>query len=107
MQAYWLYLLILGAGLLEVGGDFFLKIWADTQRLSMGVLGVCVYIAGIICWAFALKFSSLSSAVTMVTLVGLLLSVLIGVLYFGETLSSYQKLGVALACISIVLIELG
>jgi multidrug transporter EmrE-like cation transporter len=107
MHTTWLYLLILGAGLLEIGGDFLLKLWADTERLSMGILGIFVYIIGIACWAFALKFSTLSSAVTMVTMVGLLLSVLIGVLYFGETLNGYQKLGVVLACVSIVLIELG
>jgi len=91
------WILIIGGSLLEVVGDFFLK----KENFS---LGLAIYFLGSYFWAICLKESELSRSIVLFTIVNLLAAIGIGILYFQETLTLKQWIGVGCAIASILLI---
>ena len=98
--------MIILAVALEVIADIFLKKWSIENKNSLLILGLGIYLIGTIFWAFSLKYEFLSKAVSIFTVLNLILVVLVGVLIFKEDLSTINKIGIALGAISIVLIEI-
>ncbi len=97
--------LILLAVLLEVAADVLFKKWSlENKNLLLG-LGLFLYFIGTVFWAFSLKHEYLSKAISVFTVLNLILVVLVGVFLFKENLSSLNKLGIALGILSVVLIE--
>lgn len=70
------------------------------------ILGFVIYAFGTIIWAFSLRYGFLSKAISILTLLNLIAVVFVGVLYFNESLSFTNKIGIAFGIISVVLIEL-
>ena len=99
-------ILTLIAVALEVVGDFSFKKWALESRWPILIIGLTIYFIGTIFWAYSLKFEFLSRGIVVFTLLNLFLTVLVGVLYFKEELSLTHEIGIILAIISIILIEL-
>jgi multidrug transporter EmrE-like cation transporter len=99
-------LLVLLATAAEVVGDIFFKKWSLGSKNILLILGFIIYGIGTILWAFSLKYEFLSKAISILTLLNLIVVVLVGVLYFNENLTLINKLGVALGIVSIILIEL-
>lgn len=83
-------------------GDFSSKLWADNPKTSLLILTVILYLGSSLLWLPALlkrnELAILGTAWSLLTILG---TVLIGVLFFDEELSSKNWLGVALACISV------
>jgi multidrug transporter EmrE-like cation transporter len=100
-----LFFIIL-ATLFEVGADILFKQWAINNKSVLIIIGMALYTVGTVIWAFSLKYNYLSKAITIFTALNLILVVLVGVLFFKEDLTLLQKIGVLLAVISVVLIEL-
>ncbi|PJE75724.1 hypothetical protein COV04_03385 [Candidatus Uhrbacteria bacterium CG10_big_fil_rev_8_21_14_0_10_48_11] len=67
---------------------------------------MAVYFIGTIFWAFSLRYDYLSKAISVFTILNLIVVVLVGVLYFNEQLSFVNKIGIVLGIASILLIEL-
>jgi len=67
---------------------------------------LAVYFIGTIFWAFSLRYDYLSKAISVFTILNLIVVVLVGVLYFNEQLSFVNKIGIVLGIASILLIEL-
>lgn len=93
------------AALFEGAGDVLLKKWAVDGRSIFFMVGVAVYIVATIVWAYTLKYEFLSKAISVVSIINLIVVILVGVLYFKEDLSTINKIGILLGIISIVLIE--
>jgi multidrug transporter EmrE-like cation transporter len=91
---------------LEVVGDVFLKKWAIQSKDILLWLGLLIYMVGSIFWIISLKFETLSKAISIFTILNLIVVVLVGVMYFKEDLSVTNKIGIALGVLSILLIEL-
>jgi multidrug transporter EmrE-like cation transporter len=98
-------LIIIGV-LLEVAGDVFFKKWALEHKNVLLYIGLLIYFSGAIFWALSLKFEYLSRAISIFTILNLIIAVLAGVLFFKENLSITNKLGIALGIISVILLEL-
>jgi multidrug transporter EmrE-like cation transporter len=90
----------------EVGADIYFKRWSQNNQLLLAAIGLLLYIVGTIFWAFSLKFESLSKAGTIFTLLNLGLIIIAGVIFFKESLSMANRVGIGLAVIAIVLMEL-
>ena len=86
-----------GRQLFEVFGDYYLK----KQQFSLGLF---IYFLGSCFWALSLKEVELSKGIVVFTVVNLLLVVGVGVVQFGESLSSKQLLGVGFALLSLILV---
>jgi multidrug transporter EmrE-like cation transporter len=99
------FILVLLATAAEVVGDIYFKKWSLGGKNILVVIGFIIYGFGTILWAFSLKYEFLSKAISILTLLNLIIVVLVGVLYFDEKLTFINKLGVALGIVSIVLIE--
>ena len=92
--------------ILEIVADIVFKKWAiDDSRYLLGV-GLAVYFIGTIFWAISLKYEHLSTAISIFTILNLIIIVLVGVIYFNEDLSLVNKLGIGLGILSVVLMEL-
>jgi len=98
--------LITFAIIFEVIGDVFFKQWSTNQKLWSLLIGLAIYAIGTIFWAISIKYELLSSAISIFTVLNLISVVLIGVLFFKESLSPVNYLGIVLGVMSIVLLEL-
>jgi len=98
--------LILLAVVLEVAGDVLFKKWALENRSTLFIAGLAIYFIGTIFWAISLKYEFLSRAITVFTVLNLVLVTLAGVLIFNEELTLANKAGIVLGVLSIILVEL-
>ena len=91
--------------MLEATGDIILKKWAISGKQTIFVLGIAVYFIATLLWALSLKYEFLSNAISIITVLNLVIVVLVGVLYFKEDLSIVNKIGIAFGIISVLMIE--
>lgn len=103
---YLFFGLILLAVLLEALGDIFVKKWSLENKNLFLLIGMVIYFAGGVFWMFSLKYEYLSKAISIFTVLNLVLIVLAGVILFKENLSLINKIGIGLGIISVILIEL-
>lgn len=102
---FWTFTL-LGVGL-EIAGDVFFKKWTVGNKPLLMWVGLIIYSIGALFWAFSLKYEMLSKAISIFTILNLVIVALIGIIFFKENISLVSKLGIVLGLISIVLIERG
>ncbi|WP_233709976.1 MULTISPECIES: DMT family transporter [unclassified Helicobacter] len=104
MKKAWIFLIL--AIVTEVVGTTSLKFFEDEKYLSyafMGTfIGVSYYFMGM-----AVKKISISVAYAMWEALGIVLISLVGFFVFEEMLSLYQRLGIILSVIGIILINFG
>ena len=98
--------LLLLAVALEVVADILLKRWSIESRNILLVVGLLAYFIGTVFWAFSLKYEFLSKAVSVFTVLNLVIVVLAGVLIFKEDLSLVNKIGIGLGILSVILVEI-
>ena len=91
---------------LEVVGDIFFKKWSLGNKNILLILGLIIYFIGTIFWAISLKYEFLSKAISVFTVLNLIIVVLAGVIMFKEDLSWINKIGIALGILSVILIEI-
>lgn len=100
------FALLLAAVALEVIGDIFFKKWAWENKNLFLALGLIIYFIGTILWAISLKYEFLSKAISIFTILNLIIVVAVGVIMFKENLSLINKIGIGLGILSAILIEL-
>lgn len=99
-------LLLLVSVIFEVIADVLFKKWAISNKIAILIIGFGLYSIGTVFWAFSLKYEYFSKAVPVFIMLNLIFLSLIGVYYFHERLSTLNIMGVLLALISIILIEI-
>ena len=97
--------IVLIAVVLEVIADVLLKKWAINNKVVFIISGIALYTAATFVWAYSLKFELLSKAITVFTILNLLLVVVAGVIIFKENLSVTNKIGIILGLFAIILLE--
>jgi multidrug transporter EmrE-like cation transporter len=100
------FILILIAVALEALADILFKKWAQTNHTGLIIAGLIIYFIGTIAWAFSLKYEYLSRAITIFSILNLIIVVLVGVFLFKEDLSLVNKIGIVLGIISVVMLEI-
>lgn len=98
--------LIFLATVLEVTADIFLKKWSLNNGSILLYVGLFIYFIGTVFWAISLKYEYLSKAISIFTVLNLVLVVLVGIIFFKEDLSLINKIGIGFGVISIILIEI-
>lgn len=98
--------MIILATALEVGGDIFFKKWAIGGKGLVLLIGLLAYFIGTIFWAISLKYEFLSKAISIFTILNLIVIILVGVIMFKEDLSLVNKIGMVLGVLSVILIEI-
>jgi spermidine export protein MdtJ len=90
---------------LEIVGDILFKKWSIENKNYLLIIGLTVYIVGTAFWALSLKYEYLSKAISVFTVLNLVVLSLVGILYFKEDISLINKAGIALGILSIILVE--
>jgi multidrug transporter EmrE-like cation transporter len=93
------------ATFLEVFADILFKKWSVGGREFFLFFGVVLYMIGTIFWAYSLRFELLSKAISIFTVLNLILVILVGVVFFNENLSILNKIGILFGVISVILLE--
>ena len=102
-----LFLVLVGAAVaLETVADILFKKWSLGGKSLLLAIGLALYFAGTVVWAYSLKYEYLSKAITAFTVLNLILVVLAGVYLFNEQLSLLNKLGILFGIASVILIQL-
>ena len=96
----WIYLLI--AGILEMGWAVGLKYTHGFSRLVPSILTLVAMAGSFIFLSLALRHLPLSMAYAIWTGIGIVGTVIAGLIFFHESLSSWQVLSVALIVAGIV-----
>ncbi len=91
----------------EISGDIVFKKWTIENKTILMWIGFIIYSVGALFWAFSLKYEMLSKAISIFTILNLVIVSLIGIVIFKENLSVASKIGIVLGLVSIVLIEQG
>jgi multidrug transporter EmrE-like cation transporter len=99
-------LLVLGGAALETAGDILFKLWSLRDRAVLLVVGLAMYIAGSVMWAFSIKYEQLSKAVFVFVIVNVLLVAAAGLLFFNERFTVRHYVAIGLGIASIALLEL-
>ncbi len=102
----WFFGLIASAVLFEVFADVLFKYWSLNSKNAFLWGGVALYAVATVIWAFSLKHEYLSKAITIFTILNLIVVVLVGLFLFKEDLSLINKLGILLGIVSVILIQL-
>ncbi|HZX12649.1 MAG TPA: SMR family transporter [Candidatus Nanoarchaeia archaeon] len=99
------FLLIFLAVLFEIVADVLFKKWSMESKTFLFVVGIVLYAIGTVFWAFSLKYEFLSRAIIVFTVVNLVVISLVGVIFFKESLSLVNKVGIFAGLLSVVLVE--
>jgi multidrug transporter EmrE-like cation transporter len=100
------FALIAIAVALEIFGDFLFKKWSIGSENTLLYIGLATYFAGSVFWAFSLRYENLSKAISVFTILNLVIVALVGVMYFKEDLSLINKVGMAIGVLSVIMVEL-
>ncbi len=100
------FLLIVLAVAFEVVSDTLFKHWSNTGRTLWIVIGVVLYVASTVFWAFTLKHESLSKAIMVFTITNVIAVLAVGRWVFHESLSGRAMAGMILGLIGLVLMEM-
>ncbi len=99
------FVLVILAAVLEASADVILKKWAIDGKQFFFIFGLIVYFVATVIWAFSLKYQFLSKAISIITILNLIIVVLVGLLYFKEDLSMINKVGIVTGILSVILIQ--
>lgn len=105
MKALFLVLIVVVA-FLEVAGDILFKEWVIHNNKLQLFLGVIIFTIATIIWAFSLKYGTLSKSMVIFAVITLIVGVLVGVLFYKESLTTTNIIGIVLGLASIVLLEI-
>jgi small multidrug resistance pump len=97
--------LLLIAIFFEAVADVLFKEWSIDNKTFYLVAGLAIYFISTVGWAYSLRHNLLSKAITIFTVLNLLLVLLAGYFIFNERLSTLNKVGVVLGVISVILLQ--
>jgi len=100
-----LLLLALG-GLILTVGDICMKKWVNTNAYSFYFVGLAIYLVGLNFLAQSFKFKNIAVASVIFVIFNVVTLSFVSWLYFKETLSLLQIVGILIGIVAIVVLEL-
>lgn len=101
-----LLLLIIG-GIIVTGGDIIFKQWVITHKSSLYVLGLLVWLVGVLFLIESFKYKNIAVASLIFTVVNVVALIVISWIFFKEPLRTMQIVGILLGFTAIALLEIG
>ena len=99
MPLFFGFLLALLTALIDLAGDVVVKAAADKGRfLSVATgVGVSLYAITAVCWYFMMRHVGLGTGAVLYSMLGLIATVAIGAIWFGDAFGTRQVFGMAFA----------
>ncbi len=98
--------LTIGGTILTIG-DIVFKYYAQKPHTSLYFSGLLIYLLGLTFLVQSFKSENMAVASTIFVIINVIILSLVSWLYFKEPLSMYQMVGIVVACVGVVLLELG
>lgn len=105
MYNFSLLILFIGGIALTIG-DLIMKEWVLNNKLSFYLLGIFVYLIGLLFLSYSFKFENIAIASALFVIFNIITLLLFSYFYFKEPLSWQQLVGVGLAITSIIILEI-
>jgi small multidrug resistance pump len=108
MDSKWMAVLVTVAfSAVGVCGDYFLKLASEQERSLTSrwfVVGFCVYASTAFGWVFVMKYLKLATISVLYSVSMIVLLTTVGAVFFRESLSATEVVGLAMAIGSLVLL---
>ncbi|MEI8338148.1 MAG: hypothetical protein WCF92_03315 [bacterium] len=99
-------LLILVAVISETIADIYFKKWSIENKNYLIVVGMLLYSIGTAIWAYSLRYELLSKSISIFSVLNLIFIILAGIIFFKETLSIVNTIGIILGVVSIIFLSI-
>lgn len=100
-----LLILFLG-GLVLTAGDLVMKSWVGNGRVALFLIGLVIYMVGLIFLSQSFRYQHIAVASLVLVVFNVITLVIISYLFFKETLSILQIIGLILGLIAVGLLEI-
>jgi len=100
-------LILLAGGIILTIGDIFMKKWVKTQTHTWYIIGLIVYMIGMNFLAQSFKYKNIAVASVIFVIFNIITLAIVSRLYFKESLSPLQIIGVITGIAAVILLELG
>lgn len=100
--------ILLCVGVILAGGDFAMKAWSNGygKHIFWYVFAIALYVIGLSIYGYMLRYADFAAASYSILLFNMIFVAIAGYLYFGDTLSHYELIGIILGITSIALFSL-
>lgn len=98
-------LLFIGGSILTIG-DIVMKKWVMTNSTILFTIGMVIYLIGLMFLAQSFKYKNIAVASTIFIIFNIITLSFVSWLYFKETLTPFKMIGISLAIVSIIFLEL-
>ena len=88
-------------------GDVFMKKWVTVNSNWFYVVGMIIYIIALTMLAETFKSRNIAVASTIMVIVNVVTLAIVSWLYFKEAITLLQGIGMVLAVVAVVLMEIG
>lgn len=100
------FMLLLTGGIILTAGDLFMKQWVNSNRRLFYIIGLAIYLVGLLFLAQSFKHKNIAVASVIFVLFNVITLAIVSWLYFKEGFSGWQIAGVLLGLASVVILEL-
>jgi multidrug transporter EmrE-like cation transporter len=98
-------ILLLIGGIILTLGDIMMKKWVNTNSYIFYIIGMIIYLVGLNFLAQSFKFKNIAVASVIFVIFNVVTLSIVSWIYFKETLSPVQIVGMVLGILSIVILE--
>lgn len=98
--------LLLGGSILTVG-DIIFKFYAQSAKLGLYIAGLMTYVIGLVCLVETFKTENMATASAIFVIANVITLLLVSRFWFNEYLSTLQVVGIVMALVAILFLELG
>jgi len=100
-----LLLVVIGGFILTIG-DIFMKQWSVNNSWITFIIGLLTWSIGLVFLAFSFKFKNIAVASLIFSLSNVIFLTLLSWLYYKETLTTFQIIGMLMGVAAVVFLEL-
>jgi multidrug transporter EmrE-like cation transporter len=99
-------LLVLIGGIILTIGDVFMKQWSSNNSWLTFAIGLLTWSVGLVFLAFSFKYKNIAVASLIFSLSNVIFLTLLSWLYYKETLTTYQIIGMLIGIVAVIFLEL-
>jgi multidrug transporter EmrE-like cation transporter len=99
-------LLVLIGGLVLTIGDVFMKQWTFNNSLLTFAIGLLTWCIGLVFLALSFKYKNIAVASLIFSISNVIFLTLLSWMYYKETLTTYQIIGMLIGIVAVVFLEL-
>jgi multidrug transporter EmrE-like cation transporter len=100
------FILLLIGGIILTVGDILMKKWVSSNNYVFYIVGMIVYLVGMNFLAQSFKYKNIAVASVIFVIFNVVTLSIVSWLYFKETLSALQIVGIVVGLCSVILLEM-